>query len=918
MRIQRAVLVVLAVGLGCAAPQAPPVAPVAPPPAVAPPADPGPERDDFESAAEGSLPPGWAISGPIKDIRFAAARSGGGTVLEIVTTGDGSGTIKRPLDVARYRGKRLLVSARGSCEPASRRARATVGIDVTRSAERGYADRARTDEIETAAWQDYRTLVDVAGDATALDLVITAGSASTIRIDDITVRVLGAAGAGDEPPAALDGRGLDNVVAFARLYGLVRYFHPSDEAAALDEAAWNRFVVRGVRVVETAASAEALAARLAALVAPIAPTVAVHVEGAPAPAIEPVSGPAVHWIHDGVGLSKGSIYTSVRGAIAPWDVATITTAIDPALVRGKELKVVLRARGKPATPLSDAGLWISEQRPEGKPGFVTEPAQQPAIGETWTEIPIAARISDDATGLTLGVQVIAGAEVWFEPPAVTVDGKPLAIAGWGAAGKPLAPAWTADAGRFTVALGDKPCARRRTCLHVRPGADPPPDLRPWSGALGGGVAAVVPLELPIRDGKTVPPVVPSPSGTATLPAPDPVPLVASDRATRLAAVIIAWNVFEHFYPYFDVAGTDWMAELPLRLGEAARDDGPAALHRTLRRLVHDLHDGHGIVLHGGEDLSWTAPWRWQRVEGALAITQVADACGCDLAAGDVVTAIDGVPVEQAFASVAELTSAATEQFLTWKVLRTLRSGPEGGRRRIAVERGGATHEVEAALVAPAAALDEHRPASGAELAPGVRYVDIDTLTMEQWTRILPELAAARAVVVDMRSYPNHIGLSEPTQHFSKRPVTSPQWHVPIPARPDREGMGFEISGWTLKPAEPYIGNAVFLTDGSAVSAAETFMAIVDHHKLGPIVGSATAGTNGNINPFTLPGGYLLWWTGMKVLEQDGRRHHGVGIQPTVPAERTLAGVAAGRDEVLEAGIAAANRLIQAPPRRRRR
>ena len=68
------------------------------------------------------------------------------------------------------------------------------------------------------------------------------------------------------------------------------------------------------------------------------------------------------------------------------------------------------------------------------------------------------------------------------------------------------------------------------------------------------------------------------------------------------------------------------------------------------------------------------------------------------------------------------------------------------------------------------------------------------------------------------------------------------------------------------------------------------------------MGSATAGTNGNINPFTLPGGYTVSWTGMKVLKQDGSRHHGVGIQPTVPVALTIQGVAQGRDEVLERAI----------------
>jgi C-terminal processing protease CtpA/Prc len=118
-------------------------------------------------------------------------------------------------------------------------------------------------------------------------------------------------------------------------------------------------------------------------------------------------------------------------------------------------------------------------------------------------------------------------------------------------------------------------------------------------------------------------------------------------------------------------------------------------------------------------------------------------------------------------------------------------------------------------------------------------------------------------------------------------------------------MTFMPEDWAVAPAAPFIANVVFITDGRAVSAAETYMGIIEAHKLGPIVGEATAGTNGDINPFSLPGGYQLWWTGLKVLKQDGSRHHGVGILPTVPAHRTLAGVAAGRDELLEKAIAIA-------------
>ena len=59
-------------------------------------------------------------------------------------------------------------------------------------------------------------------------------------------------------------REIDNVAAFARLYGVVRFFYPSDAAAELD---WNRFAVHGVARVRSARSATELETTLKQLVA---------------------------------------------------------------------------------------------------------------------------------------------------------------------------------------------------------------------------------------------------------------------------------------------------------------------------------------------------------------------------------------------------------------------------------------------------------------------------------------------------------------------------------------------------------------------------------------------------------------------------------------------------------------------------
>jgi C-terminal processing protease CtpA/Prc len=122
--------------------------------------------------------------------------------------------------------------------------------------------------------------------------------------------------------------------------------------------------------------------------------------------------------------------------------------------------------------------------------------------------------------------------------------------------------------------------------------------------------------------------------------------------------------------------------------------------------------------------------------------------------------------------------------------------------------------------------------------------------------------------------------------------------------PDRRDVTYRFSNWSVKPAAPrFRAKVAFLTDGRAISYAETYLAIIEHYKLAEIVGSPTAGTNGNVNPFTLPGGYRVAWTGMKVLKHDGSRHHGVGIQPTIPAGRTMHGIATGHDELLDRAVA---------------
>lgn len=55
--------------------------------------------------------------------------------------------------------------------------------------------------------------------------------------------------------------------------------------------------------------------------------------------------------------------------------------------------------------------------------------------------------------------------------------------------------------------------------------------------------------------------------------------------------------------------------------------------------------------------------------------------------------------------------------------------------------------------------------------------------------------------------------------------------------------------------------------------------------------------------FEVPGRFAIQFTGMRVTRHDGvSPHHMIGVQPDVRLEPTLAGMRAGRDELLERAL----------------
>jgi hypothetical protein len=195
---------------------------------------------------------------------------------------------------------------------------------------------------------------------------------------------------------------------------------------------------------------------------------------------------------------------------------------------------------------------------------------------------------------------------------------------------------------------------------------------------------------------------------------------------------------------------------------------------------------------------------------------------------------------------------------------------------------------------------------GAEVAPGIYYIDLDALAMESWQKFVPKLLAAKAIILDFRGYVTTTAVDF-LSHLVGHEISSPIWQIPqLPVIGNYKYMN---GHWTVRPQEPkFDAKIVGLIDGRSMSAVETALQMYYENHLGVLVGENSGGTNGNVTSVRIPGGFEVVFTGMRAMSADGSTVQGRGFKPDIVVHPTLARIRAGEDEILEAGIAAAQRL----------
>ena len=721
-------------------------------------------------------------------------------------------------------------------------------------------------------------------------------------------------------------RTIENLTAFAKVYGHVKYFHPSDEAQEID---WDKFAFHGVDKVKRANDQEELIEILNSLFLPIAPTLRISSDNTlPEPFIDSYLSlldedttklKNVAWQHLGVELYDNRPPYSSRRLHAdtrPIDkIFILSQSFNSDELSGDKIKLQATLKHQLADSNSGAVLSI-KVNDEYYITEISDSIYKHAPGE-WDTYEVLAPITPDTNNISIDLSVNGIGSFWiydikfktqrdediwnlesvYKP---IVDGNlRISTDEWG----------LINFGYFLYSVDSEcPLNAETQCLKI----DSPSQLFEQHPVVGEttikelekGLWSETPLAL-FHNGKYT---LPQGNREQLKKLQQQLDNIYLEDATgdnenvRLANVIITWNIFQHFYPYSDLVDTDWDHQLNLAIQRALTDKTEEEFYRTLSKMLASLQDGHIIVRHPSLRNLGGLPFLVDLVENQIVVTHSINE---NFIPGDVIESVDGVLAKTMIDSLMHLVSGSP-QYSLHRSLRLFGSGELRSEANINVVRESEVLELDVlrSFYSLRNVDRSHLPVIE-EIEEGILFVDLVRASSDEINDHLDKLSSANGVVFDLRGPPNaEINLIL-LPHLLSEPDTSSQWlQTPQIIYPDQKKfIAHEKRGVNLRPLSPHIqGNIVFITDARAKSTPESFLSFVKHYEVGEIIGQPTAGANGNVNFVNLPGDYSFQWTGMKVLKHDGSQHHLIGIQPTVPVEKTIEGIQEGRDEFLEKAI----------------
>ncbi|HEY0742397.1 MAG TPA: S41 family peptidase [Chryseosolibacter sp.] len=383
----------------------------------------------------------------------------------------------------------------------------------------------------------------------------------------------------------------------------------------------------------------------------------------------------------------------------------------------------------------------------------------------------------------------------------------------------------------------------------------------------------------------------------------------NDENVRLITLFKYWNVIEYFYPYKYLMDKNWDTVLLYFIPKFKEVKTEQKYHLLLRELTVSLCDSHSFFLtelvrqYAGKKYISA---EFMIIDDKAVINKFSDdslARLDDLRLGDAILSVNDIPVLDIYKQNEKYINGSNEAVKKlWYSGRWIFNGNTDSVK-ITFDRMGKIETKTVKRYEPATWNRTTTSKTKWEILNGkIGYVNMqeDVVTLEDLPQMMKELTNTKAIIVDLRNYPEFIW-DELVSYFNREKKVSASLTQPDLTYPGRF-IRFNADSIGKKNRTPYKGKVVILVNEETQSRAESFVMALQTIEGAITVGRQTSGADGNVAEYTFFDDKTTWITGLGVYYPDGREIQRIGIVPDIEVPLSIEDIALERDAILEKAI----------------
>jgi C-terminal processing protease CtpA/Prc len=382
-----------------------------------------------------------------------------------------------------------------------------------------------------------------------------------------------------------------------------------------------------------------------------------------------------------------------------------------------------------------------------------------------------------------------------------------------------------------------------------------------------------------------------------------------DSGFQLLALFRFWNIVQYWYPYRDVSREDWPRVLAEFIPKVALADNTKDYQLALIQLVARVHDTHANLW---SSINLRPPIGDCKVpinirfigKQAVVISTEDVSPSFPINAGDIVKQIGSVEISQTLVQKLEpFYGDSNEASLLRDIAGSLTKG-SCGPLSILLERNGRRNIVVTDRIGSSPkSIQRWHDLPGPTfrlLASDVAYLKLSSIHVSEIDHYIDQAKGTKGIILDLRNYPSEFVVHPLASCFIRSDTAFARFSVPDLSNP---GAFRFTEPAVIKPGSKYYpGKVIILTDEMTQSQAEYTVMALRATPNSIVIGSQTAGADGNVSEVVLPGALRASISGIGVFYPDFKATQRVGIQPDITVTASETGIREGRDEALEFAI----------------